>query len=320
MLEHISKNSGIIKIGITQGELSGISPEIISLALSEFGNDRTLELYVIASKQGVKTIKSLSKKQFSKHISFITPEPEKVPAKILKSEVLSSIYFAAKLAEQKELDAIVTGPIDKNKVAHFYKGFSGHTGFLKQVLEAEEVLMLMSTPSLKVGILTEHIPISEVSKNITKGRIVKATKLFYEYLSKTKVTPCIGILALNPHSGDSGLIGTEEQAQILPAIKQLSAMGINVIGPISGDSAFVSPIKDKCDGLLAMYHDQGMIPAKIRGFDGLVNITLGLPIIRTSPGHGVAYDIAGKGIASAASMIKAINTAIDMVLAEKLNK
>jgi len=317
MSEHISKKFGVIKIGITQGELSGISPEIISLALSEFDNDKTLEIYVVASKQGIDAIKSFSKKPFSKHISFITPGPDDVPEQIANSDVLSSIYFATKMAKQNELDAIVTSPVDKNKVANKYAGFSGHTGFLKQILGAEHVLMLMSTPSLKIGIMTEHIPLSEVPKNITKERIIESTQLFNDYLIKTKINPCIGILAVNPHSGDSGLVGTEEQAIILPAIKHLNTIGINVIGPIPADSAFVSPIKDRCDGILAMYHDQGMIPAKIRGFDGLVNITLGLPIIRTSPGHGVAYDIKGKGTASPASMIKAINTAVDMVLAEK---
>ncbi len=318
MLEHISKKLGVIRIGITQGELSGISPEIISLALTEFDKDKTLELCVIASEQGIDAIKGFSKTKFSKHISFITPKTSEIPDKIANSDVLSSIYFAAKMAKENELDAIVTGPIDKNKVANKYSGFSGHTGFLKQILNTNNVLMLMSTPSLKIGIMTEHIPLSEVPEHVTRERIIEATKLFNDYLSKTKIDPCIGILALNPHSGDSGLVGTEEQTTIIPAIKQLVAMGINAVGPIPADSAFVSPIKDKCDGILALYHDQGMVPAKMRGFDNLVNITLGLPIIRTSPGHGVAYDIKGKGTASPISMIKAINTAVDMVLTEKV--
>lgn len=321
MLEHISKKFGTIKIGITQGELSGISPEIISLALSEFDNDKTLELYVVASAQGIEAIKSFSKKPFAKHISFISPKTDEIPEQIEKSDVLSCIYYAAKMAKDKKLDAIVTGPIDKNKVANKYSGFSGHTGFLKSILGVDNVLMLMSTPSLKIGIMTEHIALSEVPEHITKERIFEATQLFNEYLIKTKVNPCIGILSLNPHSGDSGLVGTEEQTIIIPAIKQLNAIGINAVGPIPADSAFVSPIKERCEGILALYHDQGMIPAKMRGYDSLVNITLGLPIIRTSPGHGVAYDIKGKGTASPASMIKAINTAVDMVLAEKfINK
>ena len=318
MSGHISKKFGVIRIGITQGELSGIAPEIIALALKGFDSDKTLELCVIASKKGKEEIRANLKAPLGKHITFIEPDIQELPEKIAQSDVLSSIYYAAKLATNKELDAIVTSPIDKNKVAQFFPGFSGHTGFLKQILKAESVLMLMSTPSLKIGIMTEHIPLKDVAEHITKKRIIEAATLFNNYLSKTKKGPCIGILALNPHSGEAGLVGTEEVTVINPAIKQLNSMNINAVGPIPGDTAFVSPVKDKCDGMLAMYHDQGMIPAKIRGVDSLVNITLGLPIIRTCPGHGVAYDIKGTGKASPTSLIKAINTAVDMVLAERL--
>ena len=318
MSEPTCKRHGSIRIGITQGELSGISPEIIALALENLDSDKTLEVCVIASKDGQEAIEEYIKQPLGKHITFIEPEEAEIPDKILPSDELSSIYYAAKLALNKELDAIVTAPIDKNKIAKKYEGFSGHTGFLKQVLGAKNVLMLMSTPSLKIGIMTEHLPLSEVAKNITKDKIIDAVTLFNNYLLKTKIDPCIGVLALNPHSGDSGLVGTEETSIIYPAIKHLQSMNINAIGPIPADSAFIAPTKDRCDGILAMYHDQGMIPAKMRGIDSLVNITLGLPIIRTSPGHGVAYDITGKGKASPASMIKAISTAVDMVLAERL--
>ena len=318
MSGHISNKFGPIRIGITQGELSGIAPEIIAQAIKQFDNDKTIELCIIASKTGIEEIRSNIKTPLGRHISFIEPNMNEVPDKIAKSDVLSSIYYAAKLTMNKELDALVTAPIDKNKVAKDYQGFSGHTGFLQQILKVEHVLMLMSTPSFKIGIMTEHIPLKDIPEHITKERIVSAVVLFNDYLSKTKIEPRIGILALNPHSGESGLVGTEETTTIYPAIKQLKQMNINAVGPIPADSAFVSPIKDKCDGILAMYHDQGMIPAKIKGFDTLVNITLGLPIIRTCPGHGVAYDIKGSGKASAASMIKAINTAIDMVLSGRI--
>lgn len=318
MSGHISKKFGVIRVGITQGELSGIAPEIIALALKEFDNDKTLEFCVVASEKGIEDIRANLKRPLGKHITFIEPDIQELPEKIAQSDVLSSIYYTAKLAMNKELDAIVTAPIDKNKASKKYHGFSGHTGFLKQILKAENVLMLMSTPSLKIGIMTEHIPLKDVVEHVTKQRIIDAVTLFNDHLSKTKIDPCIGILALNPHSGDSGLVGTEEATVIYPAIKHLNSININAVGPIPADSAFVSPIKDKCDGILAMYHDQGMIPAKIRGVDTLVNITLGLPIIRTSPGHGVAYDIKGTGKASPASMIKAINIAVDMVLAERL--
>ena len=138
------------------------------------------------------------------------------------------------------------------------------------------------------------------------------------FLSKTKKNPVIDILSLNPHAGDMGILGKEEITIIKPAIKQLNKMRIKVVGPTPADSAFVADIKTRYDGYIAMYHDQGMIPAKIRGTDYLVNITLGLPIIRTSPGHGVAYDLVGTGKASAGSMIRAVNQAIDMALSNRI--
>jgi len=138
------------------------------------------------------------------------------------------------------------------------------------------------------------------------------------FLLKTKKNPIINILSLNPHCGDIGLLGKEEIKIIEPAIKQLNKMGIKTVGPTPADSAFVADTKTRYDGHIAMYHDQGMIPAKMRGLDYLVNITLGLPIIRTSPGHGVAYDLVGTGKASAGSMIRAVNQAIDMVLSNRI--
>lgn len=318
MSESTYRKFGEIKIGITQGELSGIGPEIIARSLVAMNEDRTIELYVVATKAGIEEIRSSVKTQLGKHIHFIEPSIKDVPEEIKNSDVLLCIYHAAFMALRKEVDAIVTAPIDKNKIAQKYLGFSGHTGFLKEILNTGSVLMLMSTPSIKIGIMTEHIPVKDIVKHVTRERIIEAVTLFNDHLSRTKIEPCIGVLALNPHSGDSGLVGREEIEVIYPAIKYLNNKGMKVVGPIPADSAFLSPAKDTCDGILAMYHDQGMIPAKIKGVDSLVNITLGLPIIRTCPGHGVAYDIVGKQIASPNSMIKAISQAIDMVLAERV--
>jgi 4-hydroxythreonine-4-phosphate dehydrogenase len=137
-------------------------------------------------------------------------------------------------------------------------------------------------------------------------------------MSYYKKDPVIGVLALNPHAGDNGLLGKEELYIIIPAIKELNRQGIKTIGPIPADSAFLGDKKNSYDAILAMYHDQGMIPSKIRGFDNLVNVTLGLPIIRTSPGHGVAYDIKNKRKATPGSMIKAIELAIEMVMLQRI--
>lgn len=320
MLKHISRGHGTIRIGITQGEISGISPEIIASTLEFFNEDKTLEICVIADKEAASEVRLNLKTTLSKHIAFQEPEYSKVPDDIKDCSELSCIYSGAMMCMDGDLDAIVTAPIDKNKTSKKYPRFSGHTGFLKEILQTDQVLMLMVTPSFKIGIMTEHVPLKDVINYISKERIISSAGLLNDYLKGTRPEPVIGILALNPHSGDSGLVGNEEIDIIVPAIKELNNSGIKTVGPIPGDSAFVPPIKDRCDGMIAMYHDQGMIPAKIKGFDSLVNVTLGLPIIRTSPGHGVAYDIKGKGKASPNSMIKAVNQAIDMVLAERISK
>ncbi len=318
MLEHTYKKSGIIRIGITQGESTGISPEIIAKTIDVFSEDRTTELHIIADKTVIIEIRNNSKSNL-KHIIFEEPRYNDVPDKISKSKELSCIYWASKLCINNEIDAIVTAPVDKHLISEKYPKFSGHTGFLKEILNVENVLMLMITPSLKVGIMTEHLPISKVSSNISKERIISSVRLLYDHLVVNKKDPSIGVLSLNPHAGDSGLLGTEELEIITPAIKKLKDMNINVDGPIPADSAFTSPIKEKYDAFLAMYHDQGMIPVKMKGFDNLVNVTLGLPIIRTSPGHGVAYEAKNRGTASASSMIKAVNQAIDMVLLKRIS-
>jgi 4-hydroxythreonine-4-phosphate dehydrogenase len=321
MSKHIYKRYGAVRIGITQGELSGISPEIIAKALEELSPDKTLEFTVIATPKGRKAIESNLKKRSGPRVIFMVPDKKTVPPKIMENGTLACIYYAAKLAQKGEIDAIVTAPIDKSNVSKNYKRFSGHTGFLKEILTSKSVLMLMSTPSFKIGIMTEHLALKDVPGHITKNAIIGSVKLMNEFLSQTKKDPVISVLSLNPHAGDRGLLGNEEKKIMIPAIRQLNKMGIKAVGPTPADSAFTAGPKDrkhKIDGIIAMYHDQGMIPAKIRGMDNLVNITLGLPIIRTSPGHGVAYDIAGKGKASAGSMIRAINQAIDMVLANRI--
>ena len=318
MSKHISKRYGAIRIGITQGELTGVSPEIIAKTLEKLNPDKTLEIVVIATSKGKRLIQSNLKKKLNDRVEFMEPDKKAIPLKIRKDDSLCCIYYGAMLTALGELDAIVTAPIDKNKVSKNYNDFSGHTGFLKDIFRSKNVLMLMSTPSFKIGIMTEHLAVKDIQKHITKKRIIESAKLLNSFLSKIKKGPVINILSLNPHSGDIGLLGKEEIKIIRPAIKQLNRMGIKTVGPTPADSAFVADAKNKYDGFIAMYHDQGMIPAKMRGLDYLVNITLGLPIIRTSPGHGVAYDIARTGKASAGSMIRAVNQAIDMVLSSRI--
>ena len=320
-MSHTSKSSsrkfGNLKIGISQGELTGISPEIIAKSLNKLHTDTTLEFYVVCTKEGKELISKHLDFTPQENIQFIFPDLSEVPSEYHVSEPLVCIYYAAKLALDKKIDAIVTAPIDKNVIAQKYSNFSGHTGFLREITNTENVLMLMSTPSLKVGIFTEHVPLSEVCKHIKKDRIIDSVKLLNDYIKSHSENPTIGVLAINPHAGDSGLIGTEENEIIAPAIKYLNENNIKSIGPLPGDTAFTPSHRKTCDAFLSMYHDQGMIPVKMKGLDLVVNISLGLPIIRTSPGHGVAYDIANKGIASPESMLRAIDEASTMALAKR---
>lgn len=294
----MSKSSNKIKIAITHGELSGISPEIIEKTINNFKNNKKIKIYVIANKEAQKKIKI--NKDF-----FI--EPTNVPKTIEKSDALASIYAASFLALKKEINAIVTAPIDKYKESLIIKNFSGHTGFLKNILKAKNTLMLMHAKNLKVAIMTDHLAIKNISKNINILKIRSSINLLKNYLGNKNAN--IAVLSLNPHAGDKGLLGNEEINIISKAIKGIK----NVVGPIPADTAFTPEKIKEFDAFLAMYHDQGMIPIKMQGVNNVVNITLGLPIIRTSPGHGVAYDIKGKNKASAVSMINAVKEAVKMV-------
>jgi 4-hydroxythreonine-4-phosphate dehydrogenase len=312
------QNTGYgISIGITQGEPSGISPQLIASSVKKIKPDKTLNIKIIAGQKTSKIIKKLLGKT-SPYIEFVHPNKKNTPCELLKNDALASIYYGALMAKNSEIDALVTAPVDKSIISKYYKDFSGHTGFLKKILGSKNSLMFMNSPSFKIGILTEHLALKDVSKNINKKNIISAVKLMNEYMSYYKKNPVIGLLALNPHAGDGGLLGKEENDIIIPTIKELKKLGLKTLGPIPADSAFVNGKKPSYDAVLAMYHDQGMIPSKIRGFDKLVNITLGLPIIRTSPGHGVAYDIKNKKDISTGSMIKAIETAIEMTLLKKM--
>jgi 4-hydroxythreonine-4-phosphate dehydrogenase len=296
-----------IKIAITQGEKSSISPEIIAKSIDKI-KDKNLELFVICSNTyKLKVQKLLKKSNFN---NFIDLKYENFPENI-KTQALKSIYKASMMTLNKDFDAIVTAPIDKNKEEKKYKNFSGHTDFLKDILKAKNSLMLMKAKNLNIAIATNHIPIKNLSKHLTKILLREKLNIFNNYL-KTKKSNKIAVLSLNPHAGDKGTLGKEEEKIIKPVIKNLK----NVFGPIPSDTIFMKENIKKYDGILAIYHDQGMIPVKMQGLDNVVNITLGLPIIRTSPGHGVAYDIVNKNIASPKSMINAIKQAKKMALNE----
>jgi len=221
-----------------------------------------------------------------------------------------------------KIDVLVTCPINKDNVAQAGFKFPGHTEFFADAFGAKQHLMFMVSDTLRVGVQTGHIPLADVPSKITQDAIVAKVKTMTQTLQKdfTIRKPRIAILGLNPHAGDKGVIGTEDDQIIAPAIQSVNDKGMVAAGPFPADGFFGSSDYSKFDAVLAMYHDQGLIPFKALAFDAGVNYTAGLPIVRTSPGHGTAYQIAGKGIASEQSLRQAIYVAVDVFLRRSENE
>ena len=233
---------------------------------------------------------------------------------------LKSLLASTKALKSGEVEALVTGPISKKNILSEKFNFVGHTEFLSDCFSSES-LMFMIGKNLKIGLLTDHIPIDKVSSYITKKSLrEKILKMIMSMHNDFLIPkPKIAILGLNPHAGDSGLIGNQEEKIIKPIIQELNKENNYIFGPFSADSFFVKANLDKYDAVLAMFHDQGLIPFKTLNFGTGVNFTSGLPIVRTSPDHGTAYDIAGRGIASFTSFNKALLLARE-VFNNRLNK
>ena len=214
-----------------------------------------------------------------------------------------------------QIDALVTAPINKDNIQREDFRFPGHTEYLQERAGASEVLMFLVSDDLRVGVVTGHIPLADVSKSISSEKILAKLKLMNESLKKDFwiQKPRIAVLGLNPHAGDNGLSGNEEQEIIVPAISDARAANILAFGPYAADGFFGNDSYKKFDAVLAMYHDQGLIPFKQIAFESGVNYTAGLNFVRTSPDHGTAYDIAGKNEASAESFREALFAAIHIV-------
>lgn len=321
-------------IGITTGDLNGIGIELI---LKSFSEHRLLELFtpiIFASSKSINFYRNIIGEQQLKfnHIKSM----DNVQAKVVNifncwdEEVsitpgqlndnggkygVRSLMVATQCLKDNQIDALVTNPIHKkNSQTPDFK-YHGHTPFLKDKFGAKDVAMLMCSEKLKVALLTEHIPISEVSKHITQEAIFSKIKIINQSLIKDFGIdkPKIAVLALNPHAGDQGLIGSEEINIIAPAVEKLRNDGLLVFGPYSADAFFARGYEKRFDCTLAMYHDQGLIPFK--SFDrGMgVNYTAGLNVIRTSPDHGTAFDIAGKNKADNTSFLESIFLCIDII-------
>jgi 4-hydroxythreonine-4-phosphate dehydrogenase len=286
-----------LRIGITFGDPAGIGPEIVRAALDsgKLGND--VDYKVIGQVGGAVAG---------------TPSPDSARA------AFAAMEEAARLANSGEIDAIVTGPIHKARMAEIGFEFPGQTEFFAARSGTTNYAMLLTGGAITVALVTTHVPLREVPGLLNTSDIVRVGKLLDNFLRRRgKVTPRIAVAGLNPHAGESGKIGREEIEIIGPAVRELqSAIGNRQSaifeGPISPDTLFFQLANEKWDAALCMYHDQGLIPLKLHAFHSGVNVTLGLPFPRTSPDHGTAFDIAGKGIARPDSMIAAINLTAEL--------
>ena len=322
-------------IGITQGEINGISYEVIIKSLSD---NRIMELctpvvYGLSkvasyhkkymelpdfSFQFTKTAEQLS----TKRPNLINLYEEEVKLDLGTSTKIAgqmserSLYAAGRDLKNKLIDAIVTAPVNMNNIQSDKFKFAGHTEFFEHYFGGKEhpAMMLLVAEGIRIGLVTNHLPMSALNGEITTEKVLQKLEILNQSLKQDFAisNPSIAVLALNPHTGDDGLFGKEELEAIQPAVNQAFHNGINAFGPFPADGFFAAGTYRKFDAVLAMYHDQGMIPFKLLGKDG-VNFTAGLPIVRTSPAHGTAYDIAGKNIADAQSMRNAIYLALDIL-------
>lgn len=232
--------------------------------------------------------------------------------KVSKSSGTAQVKYlkeALKEAKEGKIGALVTLPINKKAVKLAGFPFPGHTEFLADFFNVKDYAMMLANEKLKVVLLTTHLPLREVPEKVKSEEIVKKLKLIYREFPDGKIAVC----ALNPHAGESGLFGREEIEEIEPAIKEARELGIKAFGPFPSDTVFVRALNKEFDIILAMYHDQGLIPIKLLGFGKSVNVTLGLPIVRTSVDHGTAYDIAGKGVADTGSFKEAVKFAVRLL-------
>lgn len=298
-----------MKVGITMGDPSGIGPEVTLKALQSL---KDTDAVIIGSEVLINEAQeSFGISWSGQVINCLDLKKAGLPygeiSELGGTAAYTFIQRGYELAIHKEIDALVTAPISKAalNLAGFH--FPGHTELLAKLTDTKRFAMLLCGESIKVTLVTTHLKLEDVSRALTKDQIIEKIELTYEFLT-TQLgisSPRIGVCALNPHGGE-GIFGDEEERVIKPAIEAARANGVAAEGPYPADTLFTKP---GFDAVVAMYHDQGMIPVKLKEFGHAVNVTLGLPFIRTSPDHGTAFDIAGKGIADPSSMIEAIKLA-----------
>jgi len=288
-------------IGITLGDCAGIGPEIVDLALKSGRLPDSAEYKIVGKYPDC---------------SLGQPTVETARA------AAAALEEAVTLARRGELDAVVTGPIHKARMYAAGFKFPGQTEFFAERCGVKNFAMCLTGGKLTVALVTTHIPLSEVPRALKQSEIVRVGLLLVDFLRfRSSNAPRVAVAGLNPHAGESGKLGREEIEIIAPAVAELQSKIENrkskIEGPLSPDTVFHRAAEGEFDAVLCMYHDQGLIPLKLHAFHGGVNVTLGLPFPRTSPDHGTAFEIAGKGIARPDSMIAAINLAAELAQAAK---
>ncbi|MBS3914540.1 MAG: 4-hydroxythreonine-4-phosphate dehydrogenase PdxA [Bacteroidetes bacterium] len=331
----------LVKVGITQGDPNGIGLELIIRAFA----DENIYKYCIPVVYGSPKAFAFYKKQLNMQEPMYHMVNSAAEAKAGKlnlvvtgingfevkmgeasaaagNEALLAMDKAIEDCKKGDLEALVTAPLDKSTVAENKQGFSGHTGYLANAFEAKDYAMLLISDELRIALVTEHIPLSEMAGALTQELVSKKINILNQSLQKDFgfTRPKIAVLGLNPHAGDSGLLGSEEKEIIQPAVAKAYAAEKLVFGPYPADGFFGSGQYRQFDAVLAMYHDQGLIPFKTLAFYDGVNFTAGLPIVRTSPDHGTAYLLAGKGSAEVISFRNAVYDAVQIVRNRKQNK
>jgi len=323
------------KIAITIGDFNGIGPEVILKSISQQKIQKEIQPILIGSidifeyyakklklKIALTEISSSNEKPAAGKIPVIniqnvTQKQLQIGKNAPDAGVCAGIAIerAIKLCVEKDIDAMVTGPVSKEALHFAGYNFPGQTEMLAMLTRSDRVTMMLIANSMRVALVTVHVPVKKISENIFVERIIEKLETINSSLKNDFgiSKPSLAVLGLNPHAGENGAIGSEEKEIIIPAIKKAQEKGIHAAGPFTADGFFASNNYKNYDAILAMYHDQGLIPLKMVGFDEGVNFSAGLKIIRTSPDHGTAFDIAGKGIANPGSMTAAMQLASSIV-------
>jgi 4-hydroxythreonine-4-phosphate dehydrogenase len=321
-------------IGFTCGDINGIGIELIIKSLTDsrindlcvpviFASNKCMNFYrkilpdINFSYQAIKDFSKINPKQINVYNCW-DEEVHITPGQLTEEGgkyALISLQEAVQALKAGHIQAVITAPIHKSNIQSASFNYSGHTPYLKAMFDVPEVVMLMTASNMRVALLTEHVPVNEIAQHITRDNIITKLKVLHAGLQKDFGIdkPKIAVLGLNPHAGDEGLIGTEEETIIKPVVKEVRQQNMLVFGPYSADAFFARGHYEQFDAVLAMYHDQGLIPFKSLAIGEGVNYTAGLPVVRTSPDHGTAFDIAGKGKADHGSFLEAIFLAVDVM-------